>query len=212
MLAVTLKIPPDEIGHLCDCSLDGPLRAPLPPSASLGTDRSGLPACGSGRAVGRSVCRQRVSEPVPALQSVGTGKVDPCPGSRTGVISAQAELRTQDGWAERTREVVTEQFRQQTRAEPGSEHGGDSIDPCEDLSQNDLAMVNQEAHWIAEKVENGPSRAAVTRLLADKVVDRREITDAVFDTLEAVKQMPGVIIPISREADRNELFPEVPWV
>jgi hypothetical protein len=115
-------------------------------------------------------------------------------------ISAQAELGTQDGRAERTREVVTEQFCRRTRAEPGSEQG-DSTDPREDLSQDDLATVNQKAHRIAEKVENGPSRAAVARLLADKVVDGQEITDAVFDTLEAVKQMPGVISPIDEVPD-----------
>jgi hypothetical protein len=32
-------------------------------------------------------------------------------------------------------------------------------------------------------------------------VDGQEITDAVFDTLEAVKQMPGVIIPIDEVPD-----------
>jgi hypothetical protein len=116
-------------------------------------------------------------------------------------ISAQAELGTQDGRAERTREVVTEQFRRQTRAEPGSEQGGDGTDPREGLSQDELATVNQKAHRIAEKVENGPSRAAVARLLADKVVDGREIADAVFDTLEVVKQMQGVIIPIDEVPD-----------
>jgi len=116
-------------------------------------------------------------------------------------ISAQAELGTQDGRAERTRAVVTEQFRRRTRAKSGSEQGGDGTDPREDLSQADLATVNREAHRIAQKVENGPSRAAVARLLADKVVDGQEITDAVFDTLEAVKQMPGVIILIDEVPD-----------
>ena len=116
-------------------------------------------------------------------------------------ISAQVELGTQDGRTERTREVVTKQFRQRTRVKPGSEQGGDGTDPREGLSQDELATVNQEAHRIAQKVENGPSRAAVARLLADKVVDGQEITDAVFDTLEAVKQMPGVISPIDEVPD-----------
>ena len=116
-------------------------------------------------------------------------------------ISAQAELGTQDGRAERTREIIAEQFCRRTRAEPGSEQDGDSTDPRDDLSQDDLATVNREAHRIAQKVENGPSRAAVARLLADKVVDGQKITDAVFDTLEAVKQMPGVIISIAEVPD-----------
>jgi len=117
-------------------------------------------------------------------------------------ISAQAELGTQDGRAERTREVVTEQFRR-TRRLKSAEEGADAEnpDPREELSQGNLATVNREAHRIAEKIENGPSRAAVARLLADKVVDGQEITDAVFDTLEAVKQMPGVIIPIDEVPD-----------
>jgi len=117
-------------------------------------------------------------------------------------ISVQAELGTQDGRAERTREVVTEQFRR-TRRLKSAEEGADAEnpDPREELSQGNLATVNREAHRIAEKIESGPSRAAVARLLADKVVDGQEITDAVFDTLEAVKQMPGVIIPIDEVPD-----------
>jgi hypothetical protein len=92
---------------------------------------------------------------------------------------------------ERTREFVTEQFRRGTRAEQGCEQGGDTTNPRVNISQDDLATVNGEIHRIVEKVMNGHSRAAVGRLLGDKVVDCQAITDAVFDTLEAVKQMPG---------------------
>jgi hypothetical protein len=101
----------------------------------------------------------------------------------------------------RTREVVTEQFRRQTRAEWDNNQGDGGTDLCEDLSQDDLATVNQEAPRIAEKVENCPSRAAVAHLLADQVVEGQEFTEAVFNTLAAVKQMPAVIIPIGEVAD-----------
>jgi len=116
-------------------------------------------------------------------------------------ISSQAELGTQDGRAERTREVVTEQFRRTRRVNSEDPSTDETPDPREELSRDDLATVNREAHRIAEKIENGPSRAAVSRLLADKVVNGQEMTDAVFDTLEAVKQMPGVIIPIEEVPD-----------
>ena len=100
-------------------------------------------------------------------------------------ISAQAELETQHGQAERTRAVVTEQFRRTSRVAPKRDRAGvQTPDPREALSQEDLATVNREAHRIAEKV-----------------VDGKGITDAVFDTLDAVKQMPGVIIPIDEVPD-----------
>jgi hypothetical protein len=116
-------------------------------------------------------------------------------------ISAQAELGTHEGRAERTRAVVTEQVRRRTRANSDRGQHGGVADPREDLSRENLATVNREAHRIAEKIEHGPSRAAVARLLAEKFVDGQGITDAVFDTLDAVKQMPGVIIPIDEVPD-----------
>jgi ssDNA-binding replication factor A large subunit len=105
-------------------------------------------------------------------------------------ISAQAELGTQDGRAERTREVVVEQRREQREShrEP---------DPRDGLSQKKLARVNQEARRIAERVDGGPGRAAVARALAARVRTGQPLTEAVFSTLDEQLASPGVILPIA---------------
>jgi hypothetical protein len=119
-------------------------------------------------------------------------------------ISAQAELGMQHGRAERTREVVTEKFRRLSRRTVTTAEAGDvdpTPDPRETLTQDELATVNQEAQRIAAKVTCGPSRAAIARILAKQVADGRDTTTAVFNTLETVKRMPGVIIPIDEVPD-----------
>ena len=109
-------------------------------------------------------------------------------------ISAQAELGTQDGRAERTRQTVVEERREQRRArrEP---------DPRERLSQDSLAKVNREAARIAEQVDGGPGRAAVARSLAARVKAGQAIPEAVFSTLDEQWRSPGVILPIVEVPD-----------
>ena len=105
-------------------------------------------------------------------------------------ISLQATFGRQDGRATRTREVVLERHRCWRETV-------DSIDPRENLSQAELAEVNRQAMRIATRLRNGPSRAAISRRLADRVVAGRDIMDAVLGTTKAIRGEPGVVQPIA---------------
>jgi len=109
-------------------------------------------------------------------------------------ISAQAELTSQDGRARRTREVVVEDRRELRRERRRS-------DPRERLSQGELASVNREADRIAKRFDGGPLRAAIARVLAERVVRGQDLTEAVFETIDIWKAEPGVICPIAEVPD-----------
>ncbi|WP_135666456.1 DNA-binding protein [Halorhabdus rudnickae] len=109
-------------------------------------------------------------------------------------ISAQAELTSQDGRARRTREVVIEDRRELRRERQRS-------DPRERLSQDELASVNREADRIAKRFDGGPRRAAIARVLAERVVRGQDLTEAVFETIDEWKAEPGVICPIADVPD-----------
>jgi hypothetical protein len=100
-------------------------------------------------------------------------------------ISAQAELGTQDGRAERTRQAVAEQRRVKIR-----------LDPREKLSRDELAMVNREARRVAEKIHGGYTPAAIARQLAERVVSGVDVPEAVFGLMDDLKTAPGTIVPI----------------
>ncbi|GAB7010829.1 DNA-binding protein [Halorubrum trueperi] len=110
-------------------------------------------------------------------------------------ISAQAELGTQDGREERTREVVVEQC---GRDEP---EPVERTDPREKLTQENLAAVNKQAMRIKEEVDGGWSRAVVAKQLAEKVQRGQDVTKAVLETLEELKAVPGAIVPIADVPD-----------
>jgi ssDNA-binding replication factor A large subunit len=110
-------------------------------------------------------------------------------------ISAQAELGTQDGREQRTREVVREQC---GRDEPAP---AERTDPREKLTQDELAEVNEQAMRISDEVKGGWSRAVVAKQLAEKVQRGRDVTKAVLETLEELKAAPGAIVPIADVPD-----------
>ena len=110
-------------------------------------------------------------------------------------ISAQAELGTQDGREQRTREVVSEQC---GRDEPAP---AERTDPREKLTQEELAAVNEQAMRISDEVQGGWSRAVVAKQLAEKVQRGRDVTKAVLETLEELKAAPGAIVPIADVPD-----------
>ena len=110
-------------------------------------------------------------------------------------ISAKAELGTQDGREERTREVVSEQC---SRDEPEAEA---RTDPRENLVQSELAEVNKQAMRISERVDGGWSRAVVAEQLAEKVQRGQDVTKAVLETLKEQKAVPGAIVPIADVPD-----------
>ncbi|QRV18056.1 DNA-binding protein (plasmid) [Haloterrigena salifodinae] len=110
-------------------------------------------------------------------------------------ISAQAELGTQDGREQRTREVVSEHC---GRDEPAP---AERTDPREKLAQEELAAVNKQAMRISDEVQGGWSRAVVAKQLAEKVQRGRDVTKAVLETLEELKAVPGAIVPIADVPD-----------
>ncbi|PSP85945.1 DNA-binding protein [Halobacteriales archaeon QS_1_68_17] len=109
-------------------------------------------------------------------------------------ISAQAKLTTQDGRAERTREVVVEARRERWRRTRPS-------DPRDHLAKDELAKVNREADRIARRMDDAVSRAAVARRLAERVLRGQDVTEAVFATMDAIKAGPGVVCPIADVPD-----------
>ncbi|MDB2294276.1 DNA-binding protein [Halorubrum ezzemoulense] len=110
-------------------------------------------------------------------------------------ISAQAELGTQEGREQRTREVVSEQC---GRDEPAP---AERTDPREKLTPEDIAAVNGQAMRISDGVQGGWSRAVVAKQLAEKVQRGRDVTKAVLETLEELKAAPGAIVPIADVPD-----------
>jgi len=74
------------------------------------------------------------------------------------------------------------------------------------LSQDDLAAVNKQAARLAQKLE-GWTRAAISRRLAERLVDGRDMTDAVVDVYDELETAAGTVIPIAKvgEVNRGEV-------
>ncbi|MDL0141701.1 replication factor A [Halobacterium salinarum] len=130
-------------------------------------------------------------------------------------ISAQAELGTQDGREQRTRAVAAEGSTQRRRefqqraasVEPMADPERD--DPRAELSQDELATVNTEADRLATRLD-GWSRAAISRRLAEAIVDGRDLTSAVVRVFEELQTAPGGTVPIDalEDIDRKEVSVE----
>ncbi|KPN28972.1 hypothetical protein SY89_03206 [Halolamina pelagica] len=133
-------------------------------------------------------------------------------------ISAQAELGTQDGREQRTREVAAEGSKQRRRefqkraatVDPMADPERD--DPRAELSQDELATVNTEADRLATRVD-GWSRAAISRRLAGAVVDGTDLTSAVVRVFEELQTAPGVPCPstLSRTSIAARSRSKVVW-
>jgi len=127
-------------------------------------------------------------------------------------ISAQAELGTQDGREQRTREVAAEGSKQRRRefqkraasVDPMADPERD--DPQAELSQEELATVNTEADRLATRLD-GWSRAAISRRLAKAVLDGTDMTSAVVRVFEELQTAPGQVVPIGKleDVDRKEV-------
>jgi hypothetical protein len=77
----------------------------------------------------------------------------------------------------------------------------DRTNPRERLSQMELAEVNREADRMVRRVRTDHSRAAVSRALAERVAKGRNITEAMFATMDALRAAPGAICPIEDVPD-----------
>jgi len=121
-------------------------------------------------------------------------------------ISARAAMSRQSGRERRTRAVAGERSKQR-RSE--FEERAASVDPMADpeledpraeLTQEQLATVNEEAMRLADEVD-GWSQAAIARMLAEAVVDGRDVTSAVVGLVERLQTAPGGPVPIRRLED-----------
>jgi ssDNA-binding replication factor A large subunit len=123
-------------------------------------------------------------------------------------ISEKAKLGQQDGRAKRTREQVakgsakrrTEFQKRAVSVDPLADP--ERPDPREELSREELATVNEEARRLAEKLD-GWSRAAISRRLAERVVEGANMMSAVVGVYEELRTEPGQVIPIADVEDVN---------
>lgn len=83
----------------------------------------------------------------------------------------------------------------------------DRPDPREELEREELAGVNQQAAAIAQEVRGSASRAAVSRQLAERVVQGASLLSASVAVMDAERKRPGTVVPIGalEEIGRKEV-------
>ncbi|WP_117592544.1 DNA-binding protein [Haloprofundus halophilus] len=123
-------------------------------------------------------------------------------------ISARATFGTQEGREMRTRDVVAQQSAarrvefQRRAASVNPVFDPDCPDPRVELSREQLAAVNTQAMRLSQKL-NGWSQAAVSRRLAEVVLDGKDMMSAVVSVFEELQTAPGQVVPIGRLEDVN---------
>ncbi|GAB3022273.1 DNA-binding protein [Natronobiforma cellulositropha] len=127
-------------------------------------------------------------------------------------ISARGEFGTQTGRERRTRRAVSAASRAR-REEFGKRAASvdpwadpDRADPRELLTRDELGVVNEQAMRLAQKHE-GWTRAAISRRLAERVVDGEDLMSAILEVVEELETAPGTVIPIAKvgEVPRREV-------
>ncbi|MFB1066255.1 DNA-binding protein [Natrinema sp. H-ect4] len=121
-------------------------------------------------------------------------------------ISAQAEFGQQQGRAKRARNIAArrsaerrERFQKRAASvEPMADP--ERPDPRTSLTRSQLAAVNEQSVRLAEKLD-GWSRAAISRRLAEAVVDGQDLTGAVVSVFEELQTAPGQIVPVGKLED-----------
>jgi hypothetical protein len=127
-------------------------------------------------------------------------------------MSAQGKLGTQEGRAQRTREVAAARSKERRR---GFQKRAASVDPWADPARNDprseltqeqLAAVNTQSQRVSEKLD-GWSRAAIARQLGAVVADGTDVTSAVVRVVEELETAAGRVVPIGKldQVDRKEV-------
>lgn len=160
---------------------------------------------------------------------VDTNHPDATPGGLT--LAAEERLAAREWELERTRvrfdrrassdrearsrrvaERVSSERRHEIEAraasvDPWADPDGD--DPRVRLAREELAAVNREAARLAERLA-GWTRAAISRRLAERVVEGAGVMGAVVGVYEELQQAPGQVIPIAAvgEVRRREVSVE----
>ncbi|WP_256393752.1 DNA-binding protein [Natronoarchaeum rubrum] len=112
----------------------------------------------------------------------------------------QARIVVSEGSERRRREFERRAASVDPRCDP------DVPDPRARLSTEELAMVNKQAGRLEAKLD-GWSRAAISRRLAERVVDGCGVLGAVVGVFEELEQAAGTVIPIAavEEVNRKEV-------
>lgn len=109
--------------------------------------------------------------------------------------SSRREVRSREGvgeWCRSKRRVFAERRGSVDRwAHP------DEPDAREQLEREELARVNRAARRLSERV-GGWTPAAVSRLVAERVVETGDVATAVLLTFERLQVDPGGVVPIGR--------------
>ncbi|SDY93561.1 DNA-binding protein [Halopenitus persicus] len=130
-------------------------------------------------------------------------------------ISRRAEFGSHKGRAKRTRRAAAkgsvrrrEDFKRR-RASVDPLADPDRPDPREELSEDELATVNQQARRLSNQI-GGWTRAAISRRLADKIVRGKSAMVAVVSVFEELQLGPGRAVPIGKleDVDRREVAVE----
>ncbi len=123
-------------------------------------------------------------------------------------ISVRAEVSRQDGRAERARDIAAKRSKERRRefqkraASVTPMADPERPDPREELSQDELSSVNEQTKRLSEKLE-GWTRAAISRRLAERVVEGASMMSAVVGVHEELQTAPGQVIPIGKIEDVN---------
>ncbi|AGB34080.1 hypothetical protein C488_15347 [Natrinema pellirubrum DSM 15624] len=121
-------------------------------------------------------------------------------------ISAQAAFGQQQGRAKRAREIAARQSAERRKRFQKRAASVDRMadperpDPRTSLTRSQLAAVNEQSMRLAERLD-GWSRAAISRRLAEAVVDGQDLTSAVVSVFEELQTAPGQIVPIEKLED-----------
>jgi hypothetical protein len=109
--------------------------------------------------------------------------------ARTQTVAERGSVERRDAFAKRAGSV-------DPWADPDRE------DPRAQLAREQLGEVNREAARLAGELP-GWSRAAISRLVAQRVVEGVDMMEAVLTVFEACRDAPGQVIPIGVVGEVN---------
>jgi hypothetical protein len=124
-----------------------------------------------------------------------------------GRTQARWDKRQESDREARTRDVAmqgSEERRRTFEKRAGSVdqwRDPDAVDPRAEMDREELAGVNKQAVRIQERLKGGPTTAAISRRLAERVGRGADIVDASVEVMEAEWMSEGAVVPIDRIED-----------
>lgn len=178
-----------------------------------------------GEAIDGVAAREQRLRPTVELQA--QARVDtehPDVGPRGLTLAAEERLRAREAEIERTRtrwdrhqesdrerrsRAVVGRLSEDRRYEFARRAGSvnrwldpETADPRAQLSREALGAVNRATRRISERLDDGGwSRAAISRRIAEQVVDGLDVESAAMNVIDYLQTAPGQVVPIGRLAD-----------